>query len=403
MEQRIHMKWWILLLLCIPVIYLSVQLFVILYRTYETQTIVEDTLSDSIMCRGILGMGETEIPYDGAGFLGYAVEDGARVTAGNVVAYAFPGLEQAQQSAYAEILTQELSIIEKSNISPTGTDTEMLMSQTYNSVYNYLDTIASAHYQALYEKQDAMQLALNKTQVVTGGVTDFTERTTMLTAQRDAAQAAGAGSPIAAPVSGYFVAGENSTKRIYTTQQLQEMAPADLAVAAQEESPPNPKETAGKIIEDYRWRFFTTVPLARVNKFPLGGNVRVSFPDISDEMIPATVENVTEDEQAGIAKIELLCNYINAEVITLEHTRARITFRDYEGLRIDKRALRVVEGIKGVYIRHGNVAYFRRIKILYEDENYLLVPLKKIEGENEVNRYDEAFITGQDLYNEKIL
>ncbi|MEG1873334.1 MAG: HlyD family efflux transporter periplasmic adaptor subunit, partial [Ruthenibacterium sp.] len=248
-----------------------------------------------------------------------------------------------------------------------------------------------------------VQLAANKTQVVIGAQSDFSERVAMLTAQRDAAQQAGTGLSITAPVGGYFVAGEDSRKRLYTTQQLQEMPPAELSAAAQEDAQENAAAVAGKIIEDYRWRFFASVTPEQAEKFVVGAQVQVSFPDVSNEKIPAAVVAVTLDEDAGLAKVELLCDYINADVVTLEHARARITFRSYAGLRIDKRALRVVDGVDGVYIRHGNVAYFARINIIYEDANYLLVPLEQVDGENEVKRYDEAIVEGRDLFDGKLL
>ncbi|MEG1176417.1 MAG: HlyD family efflux transporter periplasmic adaptor subunit, partial [Ruthenibacterium sp.] len=395
MEKRFHIKWWILLLLCIPVLYIAIQLFAVMYRSYVTETVREDILSDSLDCRGILGMSETEVLYDGSGILGYTVQNGERVSAGAVVAEAFTTTAQAQQSAKARAITQELDTLNKSTISAAGTDTEMLMAQTYRGVCDFLDLVSGTNYKRLAADKAEVQLAANKTQVVIGAQSDFSERIAMLTAQRDAAQQAGTGLSITAPVGGYFVAGEDSRKRLYTTQQLQEMPPAELSAAAQEDAQENAAAVAGKIIEDYRWRFFASVTPEQAEKFVVGAQVQVSFPDVSNEKIPAAVVAVTLDEDAGLAKVELLCDYINADVVTLEHARARITFRSYAGLRIDKRALRVVDGVDGVYIRHGNVAYFARINIIYEDANYLLVPLEQVDGENEVKRYDEAIVEGR--------
>ncbi|MEG2931650.1 MAG: HlyD family efflux transporter periplasmic adaptor subunit, partial [Ruthenibacterium sp.] len=327
MEKRFHIKWWILLLLCIPVLYIAIQLFAVMYRSYTTETVREDTLSDSMDCRGILGMSETEVLYDGSGVLGYTVQNGERVSAGTVVAELFATTAQAQQSAKARTLTRELDTLGKSAISTTGTDTEMLMAQMYRGVCNYLDTVSGANYKRLCADKAEVQLAANKTQVVIGAQTDFAERVALLTEQRDAAQQAGTGTAIPAPVSGYFVAGEDSRKRLYTTQQLQEMPPAELSAAVQEDAQENSKNVAGKIIEDYRWRLFVGITLEQAEKFTEGAQVQVSFPDVSNENIPATVVTVMQDEAAGVAKVELLCDYINADVVTLEHARARITFR----------------------------------------------------------------------------
>lgn len=96
-------------------------------------------------------------------------------------------------------------------------------------------------------------------------------------------------------------------------------------------------------------------------------------------------------------------DYINETVVTLEHEKADITFATYEGIRIDRQALHIVEGQNCVFVKYGNLVYQKNITILFENEDYILVPSKTTTGENEVKLFDEIVVRGTDLYDGKIL
>lgn len=403
MKKRSAMTWWIILLLCVPVVYIGAQLAMLQIQSYPTETVVETTLAQTVECEGFLGMNETEILYDGVGLLGFSVQNGTRVAQGSVVAQAYESVQQAQSAAYAAALSREIESLQESDITIEGIDVEMLMRQSRTAANDYLDVVAHGNLTELGEAKAALATAAGKNALAIGSGADIAARIETLIAQRDAASAAGGGTAIATPIAGYFVAGRDSEKRVYTTQQLMDMSAADLQRAAQEPSVANERNVVGKIIENYSWRFFATITAQEAEQFSGRTNVSIAFPDVGDESLPATVEAVIIDEESGLAKLILQCNYINEQVVTLERARAVVTLQEYHGLRLDRRALRVVDGVKGAYIRYGNVARFCPISILFETENYLLCPLATEQGVNELARFDEAIISGRDLYDGKLL
>ena len=186
-------------------------------------------------------------------------------------------------------------------------------------------------------------------------------------------------------------------------EALAAMSPAELKDALAQPSQTNDANVAGKLILDYRWRYYGLVTQKQAEKFVEGTRVEISFPNVSAESVPTTVVNVTVDEENGTAKVELLCDYINETVVTLEHEKADITFATYEGIRIDRQALHIVEGQNCVFVKYGNLVYQKNITILFENEDYILVPSKTTTGENEVKLFDEIVVRGTDLYDGKIL
>ena len=265
------------------------------------------------------------------------------------------------------------------------------------------DLLESGNYTGLSDARASIQLAQNKMQLTMGVVSDFSARIADLTARRDAADAASVYTPITAPAAGYFVSAQDSEKQMYTPEALAAMSPAELKDALAQPSQTNDANVAGKLILDYRWRYYGLVTQKQAEKFVEGTRVEISFPNVSAESVPATVVNVTVDEENGTAKVELLCDYINETVVTLEHEKADITFATYEGIRIDRQALHIVEGQNCVFVKYGNLVYQKNITILFENEDYILVPSKTTTGENEVKLFDEIVVRGTDLYDGKIL
>ena len=62
-----------------------------------------------------------------------------------------------------------------------------------------------------------------------------------------------------------------------------------------------------------------------------------------------------------------------------------------------------MDGRSCVYVQFGNVVYRRYITVLFENEDYILVPSVYTREENEIRLFDQVVVQGSDLYDEKIL
>ncbi len=394
----------ILFFLLIPIIYIGFQLFTFENDSvYDTDTIIEYTVSDSIMVQGIVGRSETQISYGGDGILGYETQNSDRVASQNVVATAYNSHESAALSAYAGVVEDEIEILEKSNISGTHTDVAMLQAQMYSNANELLNTIYLNDFDDLYEDKQNLQLSVNKLNIVLKNNTDYTQRLQELMNFHASLTASINGSAITAPVSGYFVSGDESEQRVYTTQQLDEMSAQQLYDAAQTNAPQNSENNVGKLIETHIWSFYTSIPIEQVNKFKIGQSVNIYFDEVGTDSYKAEVVSIEEDENASLAKIVLQSNLINSDVLSIEHTNARIEFTQVSGLRIDKNAIRVKDAVDGIYVLRGNIVRFCNVNIIFEDENYYIASTNYVNGENEIRLFDEAIVGGMDLYDGKLL
>ena len=130
----------------------------------------------------------------------------------------------------------------------------------------------------------------------------------------------------------------------------------------------------------------------------------ISIPGKQNTPLSATVRELTPDKETGLAKLVLECQTVNADILALGIETARIDLKTYEGIRLDKAALHIVEGNRGVYVKYGNLQKFLKITILYEDENYILIPADgKLGTDNEVRLYDEIIVQGKNLQDGRLI
>lgn len=386
--------------LVLAVLYVVVQLYLILGHSYKQETAILYELSDGVTLNGVVVFGEQEV--QGSGNLGYLVEDGSRVVEGTQVAEIYT---DPQQAAWREALTKvenTISLLEKAQNANSSSDIDVASSQAQASLYDLLDTLDGTTLTGFTQAQNDYLLAESRLNVSTGAETDYAQQIAQLTQERDSLAASlGQPQPIYAGSGGYFISAQNSKFLTQTKEELDAMTPTQLrdylAQGAQES-----RDVAGKVITSYHWYYYATCDLEAAEKFQNQTQVTISFPGKSEEELPATVESVTVDQDGGLAKVVLACEYTNSDMLKLVQQPAQVSFATYTGLRIDKNALHIVNGEKGVYVKYGSIQRFRKIYVLYENEDYILVPADQSNG-SEVKLYDEVIVEGTNLQDGNLL
>ena len=392
----------VLAILIIPTLYLGIQVFAIMNRPYRTETAIEYDMSDSLSIDGYIAFEQVKV--DGSGDLGYLVENGERVSVGTQIAEIYTSSAQAQSRQQLEKINSQIELLNKSE-NTSGSDVDVLVKHMQSAFYDLLDGIDTENYTNLQENANNYLLSANKVQIMTDVVEDFSDVIATLEQQKQQAEAQlGQTQKITASTGGYFVSAASGDFLTYTQDELDALSAYDLQEALFSNSGIESIGGAGKIVTSYTWRFYGTCSASDSKKFENYKKVNISFPGRAEKVLPATVEQVTVDEETGLAKIVLQCEYIGTDVLTLSKATAQIDFESYEGIRIDARALHIVDGEKGVYVKYGNLARWRKITVLYQDESYILVPKDgKVGTDNEVRLFDEIIVEGTDLKDGKIL
>ena len=384
------------LLLILAAVYIIVQLYAILGRTYRTETAIAYTMEDTLELPGIAMFDSAGVP--GSGNLGYLVEDGERVTEGTVLAEVYTDPAQGTRREELDRLDRQIDLLTKSENS-VGSDLTLLTTQTQNALYDLLDQLDTAAYTGMRDAIDEFLLAQNRLQVSTGQSGGFDATIAALQAERDAAAAALQSlAEITADRNGYFISTDAAQPLALSEEELKNDTPAALSARLQQPLETTGADWAGRIVTGFSWRFYGVCTLAQADRFDGVTRVQIRVPGKQDEALDATVVEVLPDEESGLAKVTLECNTINANVLHFAQEEAEIVLATYEGIRVNKEALHIVDGERGVYVKYGSLQRFRRIEIEFEDESYLLLPADGAVGEaSEVRLYDEIIVEGPNL------
>lgn len=384
------------LLFLLAAAYIIVQLYAILGREYKTETALVYTMADSVNLSGFVMFDAVNVPGDGN--LGYLAEDGERVTEGAIIAEKYTDDSQSAAREQLIRLNNSIDLLTKSQNS-AGNDLSLLTTQTKTALYNLLDQLDTAFYSGMLDAESEFLLAQNRLQVSTGQSSGFQSTIAELEAERDrvAAQLSGL-ETITAEKNGYFISGASAMPLDLDEQTLKDATPSQLRDLLNVGVADSTESLAGRIVEGFSWRFYTVCGLDTAERFDGVTNVRISIPGKEDTPLDAVVSSVDVDEEAELAKVVIECHTINADVLRLGQEMAQIDLQTYQGLRIDKAALHIVDGQKGVYVKYGDLQRFRKITILYEDDHYMLVPADgAIGSDSEVRLYDEIIVEGSNL------
>lgn len=384
------------LLFLLAAAYIIVQLYVILGREYKTEIAVLYTMADSVELPGFVMFDAINVP--GEGNLGYLVEDGERVSEGAVIAEKYTDDSQSAAREQLIRLQNNIDLLTKSQNS-AGSDLTLLTTQTKTALYNLLDQLDTASYSGMQDAESEFLLAQNRLQISTGQTSGFQSTIAELEAERDtvAAQLEGL-ETITAEENGYFISAASAMPLDLEEQTLADATPAQIQELLDQGVATITASLAGRIVEGFSWRFYTVCDQDTAERFDGVTNVRISIPGKEETPLDATVSSVELDEESGLAKIVIECQTINSDVLRLGQETAKIDLQTYQGLRIDKDALHIVDGEKGVYVKYGDLQRFRKIQILYEDDTYMLVPSDgSVGGDSEVRLYDEVIVEGSNL------
>lgn len=395
-------RWIGIALLAVVSLYVVIQCFVIFRQSYKTETAIQYTMADSVTLDGVVSF--ASVPVEGTGDLGYLVQDGERVSNGTVLAECYTDDSQGLLRERLDRLGRTIDLLSKSQNS-TGSDLSVLTNQTRQALYNLLDKLDTAEYSGINDAEDDFLLAQNRLQINTGQTGDFTQTISTLQAEYDEINAELSSlQTITATTNGYFSSTEAAPTIATDQQALDDASPLELQQMLSDGFPAADTNRAGQIATGFSWRFYTVCDLEIVARFDGITSVKISVPGKQNTPLTATLVELTQSEEDGIAKLVFECQSINAEILSFGQETAQIDIKTYEGIRIDKEALHIVDGARGVYVKYGNLQRFLKITILYEDENYILIPDDGAIGtDNEVRLYDEIIVQGTNLQDGKLL
>ncbi len=114
------------------------------------------------------------------------------------------------------------------------------------------------------------------------------------------------------------------------------------------------------------------MPTAKLDQVKQGQACTLRFEDV-DAVIEAEIYRIDKNPQQHESLVVFSITQITGNLISIRQNKAEVIFNSHTGLKIPKTALHTSEdGTPGVYIKHGANLNFKKVEILYENEEYIL-------------------------------
>ncbi|MBQ6019729.1 MAG: hypothetical protein IJL26_06055, partial [Clostridia bacterium] len=357
---------------------------------------------------------------------------GDRVANGESIAAVFSTDEAA--SSYTEYLRLQSEIEYYNRISSYSlsqyTDFGILADNTYASLYALSTQIRRGNFDKVGTSLSEFRSDLTMKQTASGMTANFTDTIRQLNNRAsEALSAAGRFTSVTATRSGYFYPDSDGYENLlsYDDISLITVGDVDAALAAR---PAERQETPmGRLINSFDWYFVCALDKQVANSFSVGSSFEVELPYNASDPFRAEVYKINESAGERTAVV-FRVREMNDELASLRTSYASIRLNSYSGFKIPTEAVRIVDGMRGVFILRNNIANFRTFDVLYSTESYTIVDrCRNEDGEyldyikiddpgGEIDEqtgqikqkivyclklYDEVITEGVDLYDGKVV
>ena len=387
-------------LVLLAVIFVVNQLISSLYSPIKTENAVYYTATDGFDITGIIIRNETLVNYSENGVKHFVVSDGNRVAKNGVIANVYTNESdsvivsenQATQKKIAEIE----EILSYNDIEAANLD--LMNARIEEKVNSLVFSTSSGNYSDVTQASEELLTSIWKRQAAMGENTDFSSQLENLKGKLNK-NLPTPKKQIRSDESGYFVSTTDGYENVFNSENIDKITPELLESAKPEQ---HSKNVIGKIVSDYEWYIAAKVSINDSLNYKEGDNLKILTSLKSSPTLSVTVKKINISEESSSAVILFACNEMNSELAAMRSGPMTVVKAQYSGLMVPKKALRVVDSVRGVYVVSGMQATFVPVNMIYSADSFIICE-KQTDGEKVLKLYDSVIVKGKKLYDGKII
>ena len=412
---RISQRFVLMLLGLFLLAYVGYQGYRYYFSPVRVATVFPFEVYRSLHVSGAVLRSEAVMYYPQSGVRSYALEDGQWVSVGQTIVEFYETELLDHQIRRMREITREIEMLTAAqNPSMSNfANAESIGRDIRGHLGQVTQMSSSGQFSGLENMRDQMTLLLSRRQVAIGREMDFFYRIEELRAEMDdigLTSASASPNSVTAQIPGYFVREADGFEDILVPNReffsLNVAGYRDVIETASRSL--GGVDDASKIVTNHDWFFVSLVPKFDIQNLRVGDRVGVDFETV-DGVIPGTVHRIVSENAEDYAALIIRCNDINGDILRLRNPDATIMLDRFSGLRINTSDLRVVDGVRGVFVLSNRTVVFRRIHPIYEESAFILSrPFEDLTSEQQraeweeefslVRRFDQVIVRGMDLY-----
>lgn len=372
---------------------------------YDTETADEAVEQEKLDLKAFIVRDEEYINEKTTGTVVPLIRDGMRVASGDAVARVCNSAEDAaDMSALIEAKEsleryQELS--EQTELN--ALDMEKLNKSIDACYTELLKTAANGDFSELDNNIEEMENKLASKQILKDGTINLTEKFNKLNSQIQALEAKKINTAdVAAPLSGYYISNLDGYEGAMDYDKISELTVGEVEKLFEKE-PADVSGRMGKIVGSYKWYLVTTLESKYALLMDIGDSMKINMPYYGFRDVTVKVESISPEQNGKIA-VAFSCDMMNETYANMRIEDIELVFKEYTGYKINSSSIRREKDSKGneidvVYILRGDIMNVRKIEIIYDAGDYVLVSeeTEASNGYRPIKRYDEVIVKGRNL------
>ncbi len=384
-------------------LYMGFQLHSVLNKGISTEFAVPYTYNQKISATGYVVRDEEIIASEhGGGVVGYCQQNGSKVAAGSVVAEVFSTEDQA--NAKNRISEIDSSLEKLKDLQESGkqyaVSAELLNLKINERINNLLNIADSGSFNGFDDACDDLLESMNKKQIATGSLSGFESSTEQLKSEKASLESiVGTPSQITCQKSGYFVNQVDGHENRITVEALEKMTVDELSAVENIEVSKS-SNAVGKVISGNEWYIAAVLENKDIKQMSLGDEIKIYIPTMTSNELLCSVAFMNVDYAAEKTMVAFKCNRMETDLSDIRIESIEVCVNTYQGLRVKSSAVRIIEGVTGVYVISGINADFKTVELLYSDSVFAVCKVNS-DSSSGLKIYDEVIVDGSDLYDGK--
>ena len=390
------------LLSILVLIYLILQLSNFLSKNITTEFASAYEFDNKITADGYIIRDEETIASPGSGVIGYCQQSGDKVAAQSVVAEAFSTEEQATAKSRINDIDKILTRMEKlqSSNRQMNAGAEFIDAKIRENIFDMLEITDTGKMRGYSELAEQLLEYIDKKQMASGGSSDLNLSIASLVNERESLlSAVGSAQSITCESAGYFVSSTDGYEGRLKSSDISELTAERLDGELNFEADKN-DGIIGKIISGNEWYVAVNMKTEQAKKLQKGQEVNIYLPMVTSEKLLCRVSAINQDYSADRCMVAFMCDRMDIDLTNIRKETVEICVGSYDGLKVSSTAVRVNDGVTGVYVLSGINAAFKPIEILYSDSAYVICK-NDVQNSSGLRIYDEVIVKGNDLYDGK--
>ncbi|MBE6728686.1 MAG: hypothetical protein E7568_00445 [Ruminococcaceae bacterium] len=394
-----------ILIIALLVVFLIYQIYSVLYNPITTSNAQFITETEGINFTGMIIRNEKVIDRNVNGVIHLKVNNGERISKDGVIADIYTSENDSLAVNRIEELKDKIQNIEtiQSYNDLAAVDINLLNNKISSTLGEMLYLSANGNINGARKQSDNLLTMMNRKEMVIGNKADFTVQLEGLKNELSSLESSLSQpvNKITAEKSGFFVAQVDGYENVLLTDDLEKYTPEFLDTVTPEKV--NSTEKTGKIVSDYTWYIAASITANQALSYKEGDNVKIKTLLKSNPYLSVTVAKINYSADKERATVLFSCQEMNSELAVMRTGSMMIISGEYEGLRIERGALRVNENQTGVYIVSGMELKFVKVKVLYQTEDYVICEKLSASDSTSLRLHDKVVVKGRNLYEGKII